>query len=368
MSTGERGVPESGGRPLPKWYGIKQALLDDINRGNYLPGHSFITEREVCGTFGVSRITAVRALNELVHDGVLVRHQGRGTFVAGGRDVPRRGGGAHLIGVVFHEIHGHHVMDILSGIQEVSQARGANVLLFDSTSQPELEAQNVRKARQAGVDGLIVYPVDGYANESSFVGAGPPLVMIDRYYPSLLTDAVLPDSFGAAHLVTSWLLERGHRRVAVVWGEVACTSVQESFAGYQRAIIEHDLEMEPELAALRPYGDVPERTRHAMLRSWLSSPDPPTAFVASNAHTLWVLRADLAALGIGIGDVTIGCFSDDNPTTLEAIGAVGATLPSRQMGLAAATLLLHRVEGVQGRSRRIVLPAVLRPARSFSAA
>jgi GntR family transcriptional regulator, arabinose operon transcriptional repressor len=357
-------MTKTDGAPRPKYFQIKQALLEDINRGNYLPGHSFITEREVCGTFGVSRITAVRALNELVRDGVLVRRQGRGTFVAGEPETPRRSGGERMIACLFHEIHGQHVMDILSGIQEVCGARGANVLLFDSASQPDQEAANLRKARQAGVEGIIAYPVDGYANVSAFAAPAPHLVMVDRYYPTLMKDAVLPDSFGAARLVTSWLLERGHRRIAAVWGEIACTSVQDSLAGYQRAFIEHEVEIDPELAALESYGSVPERNRHAMLRSWLSSPDRPTAFVASNAHTLWVLRADLVAIGIDVAEVAIGCFSDDNPTTLEAIGAVAATLPSRQLGVAAARLLLDRIEGVKGRSRRIVLPVGLRPVGS----
>lgn len=271
-----------------------------------------------------------------------------------------------MVGCLFHEIHGHHVIDILSGIQEVCGARSANVLLFDSASQPEQEAANLRKARQAGVAGIIAYPVDGYANVGAFAAPGPPLVMVDRHYPALITDAVLPDSFSAARLVTSTLLARGHRRIAAVWGEIACTSVQDSLAGYQRAFIEHELEIDPELAALKSYGSLAERTRHAMLRSWLSSPDRPTAFVASNAHTLWVLRTDLVALRVDMAGVTIGCFSDDNPTTLEAIGALAATLPSRELGMTAAGLLLDRIEGLEGRARRIVLPVGLRPVSSLA--
>ena len=45
--------------------------------GQYLPG-----ERELCEMFGISRITAVRVLNELAASGFVVREQGRGTRVS----------------------------------------------------------------------------------------------------------------------------------------------------------------------------------------------------------------------------------------------------------------------------------------------
>ncbi|MBD0420224.1 GntR family transcriptional regulator [Streptomyces sp. TRM S81-3] len=53
-----------------------------IARGEYRPDAPFTTRREICERFEVSMGTAVRVLNELVQEGVLVRRRGRGTFVA----------------------------------------------------------------------------------------------------------------------------------------------------------------------------------------------------------------------------------------------------------------------------------------------
>ena len=47
-----------------------------IERGDLVPG-----EQELCAEFGVSRITAKRALNELADAGLVVRERGRGTRV-----------------------------------------------------------------------------------------------------------------------------------------------------------------------------------------------------------------------------------------------------------------------------------------------
>src|ERR687895_2173785 len=83
--TSETGPPHGPLEPAPgvtlfAW--VKQELLDSIARGEFSPDEPFITQREIVERFGVSTTTAVRALNELVADGVVVRRRGRGTFVA----------------------------------------------------------------------------------------------------------------------------------------------------------------------------------------------------------------------------------------------------------------------------------------------
>jgi GntR family transcriptional regulator len=49
-------------------------LSGDFDQGRYLP-----SEHELAKSFGVSRITAMRALNDLASAGLVVREQGRGT-------------------------------------------------------------------------------------------------------------------------------------------------------------------------------------------------------------------------------------------------------------------------------------------------
>ncbi|WP_179393833.1 GntR family transcriptional regulator [Lacticaseibacillus absianus] len=66
---------------LPKYQVIKTDILKAIETGDYKPGDRIYSEGELRAKYGVSNTTAVRALNELVNDGYLVRRQGEGTFV-----------------------------------------------------------------------------------------------------------------------------------------------------------------------------------------------------------------------------------------------------------------------------------------------
>ncbi|MFZ5815150.1 MAG: GntR family transcriptional regulator [Bacillota bacterium] len=68
--------------PIPLYYQIKTRLLEQIESGQLKPGDRVPSERELTDRYGVSRMTARQALVELETQGVLVREQGKGTFVA----------------------------------------------------------------------------------------------------------------------------------------------------------------------------------------------------------------------------------------------------------------------------------------------
>lgn len=61
---------------------LAHQLRRSITDGTYKPGDRIPTEPEIAAQFGVSRITARQALIQLVRELLLVRRQGKGTFVA----------------------------------------------------------------------------------------------------------------------------------------------------------------------------------------------------------------------------------------------------------------------------------------------
>jgi GntR family transcriptional regulator len=76
----DRAVPSAGAMPLYRQ--AKRALLQAIESGACAPGSALPSETRLAGSLGVSIGTVRRAVDELVADSILVRQQGRGTYVA----------------------------------------------------------------------------------------------------------------------------------------------------------------------------------------------------------------------------------------------------------------------------------------------
>jgi GntR family transcriptional regulator len=79
-------MPANPSQPRsPLYYRIQQVILEQIQAGRLQPGVQLPSEADLAQQYQVSRITAKRALDELVRQGRAFRQQGRGTFVAQAR-------------------------------------------------------------------------------------------------------------------------------------------------------------------------------------------------------------------------------------------------------------------------------------------
>src|SRR5919197_1396254 len=98
--------------PLPLYHQLERVLAERIVEGRYRDG--FPGDHELAGEFSVSRGTVRQALERLARSGLIVRHQGRGSFVAAPLEYP--------LGRFYHFAHDMQVR----GIPESSEvlARG----------------------------------------------------------------------------------------------------------------------------------------------------------------------------------------------------------------------------------------------------
>ncbi len=69
------------GSTLPLYLQIQQHLLEKINDGAWPAHHQIPPEEQLARDFGVSRMTANKAIRDLVQQGYLTRQPGLGTFV-----------------------------------------------------------------------------------------------------------------------------------------------------------------------------------------------------------------------------------------------------------------------------------------------
>lgn len=110
--------------PLPYYYQLKRILLELIDSHEWDETTPLPTERELQERFQVSRSVVRQALAELVHEGHVVRRQGRGTFA-----LPRK---------VRHNPQPDRVMtNGLSGYLKVHGMTSTTRLLSRAVTEPD---------------------------------------------------------------------------------------------------------------------------------------------------------------------------------------------------------------------------------------
>jgi GntR family transcriptional regulator len=85
-------MPESSVSPSPTfsplYRQIKSLLMQRLESGEWRPGEAIPSESELAIRFSVSQGTVRKAIDELAAENLLLRRQGKGTFVAS-HDDPR---------------------------------------------------------------------------------------------------------------------------------------------------------------------------------------------------------------------------------------------------------------------------------------
>lgn len=238
-----------------KYKKVYEHLRNEISNGTYQPGDMIPPEKELTERFNVSRVTTNRALQLLVNEGVVERRAGIGSFVA----VPSPGkatahGPSHSaptsrhpskVGVVFPFISSIYGNTILSELERQCSDHGIALSLACSYANQEQEKSAINRLIHSGVDGLVVFPVNGdYYNEAllKLHLEKFPLVLIDKNLQGIPFSCVSTNNKKASRDLTSHLIELGHEHIAFVMPHSNFTSsLIERLDGYRMALADAGL-------------------------------------------------------------------------------------------------------------------------------
>jgi GntR family transcriptional regulator len=67
---------------IPLYFQLESLIKRCISAGLVRPGDMLPSEAELCRSLGISRSTVRQAIGELEEEGLVLRHQGKGTFIA----------------------------------------------------------------------------------------------------------------------------------------------------------------------------------------------------------------------------------------------------------------------------------------------
>ncbi len=336
------------GAPAP-YQQIREILRYEVIE-RMLPGDRVAAERDLARRFDANRATISRAIASLVNEGLLVRRVGRGTFVSDGGESGKRTR-TRCVGLVMPHICGEFPAGIVRSAVRALRDRGYKTVLFDSEDSIHAEAAELDRLAREGLDGALVMPVERPDNVPLFnriARLGLPLVFLDRKPLGLEGDLVASDNFRGAYDATTRLIERGHIRIAhLTWLiERQCTSIAERRSGYEQALRDNGIDLDPELVcppAAHPDGSMQFRFALAYLRRGEA---PLTAVFA--LHDEFVLRGISAAVALGLRipeDIEIAGFFDSSFCPVDDVPILKVVQRQDEIGRAAAELLIQRTEG-----------------------
>jgi GntR family transcriptional regulator, arabinose operon transcriptional repressor len=351
-----------GRHKLPAYQRIIDHISGAIVAQHLSPGTALPSERQLSADFGVTRATVARAMRELEHAGLIERRQGRGTFVAAPATTIQP---SSTLVCIFPDLQAPFITGIIRGIEKAARLAGHHLVIANSARSHALEAEHVERAQRMA-QGALLWPLDGTANLpliERLSRSGFPLVLVDRTLPGLSCDSVVADNYSAGFLLTSYLLDQGHERIAFVQGEeLMVSSVAERFLGYQHAFEAKGKRCHPRWVSSAPYGPgVLEEQRHDCVARLLAYHPRPTAFIAIHAGILIALIHDLVHFGVRIpDDVVLATTDNTEGDGLLRLATASILFDCVGMGEQAVRLLLNRRRlGKAITVRQVVIPVEL---------
>lgn len=234
-------------KELPLYKQIKNGIIQKISSGDLRAGDLVPSESELMSAYKVSQITARNALSSLVDDGIIYRVQGKGSFVAQTAPVPQESQNlqsanakkpAGMIGVLLPYLNTKLEYRILYYLDRFIYREGYQMLLHNCNENEREESETLENYMALGVKGLIVFPaVNEQYNEDILRLSLDrfPLVLVDRYLKGINTYHVVSDNFKATYDAISYLLSKGHRRIAYISPRIINSTTEDRSLGYEKA-------------------------------------------------------------------------------------------------------------------------------------
>tara|TARA_R110001632_G_scaffold21344_3_gene62589 strand:- start:286 stop:1335 length:1050 start_codon:yes stop_codon:yes gene_type:complete len=246
------------------------------------------TIKEVAELAGVSQMTVSRVLNRRE----VVRETTRARVEDAIRELKYRpnllarslaGGSSLFIGMIFNNPSNSYLSELLIGAMNRCREAGHHLVLedFSSYQDPSDVDELVGRVSGAGLDGILVVPPlsEDDLLLSRLEEAGIPCVLIAPKTPPKSGTSLAIDDEAAAKRMTEYLIARGHTRIGFVIGAEDQISSHRRYSGFQLAMKEHGLDIDPNLVRR---GRFTYRSGMEAADRMLDLADQPTAIFASN--------------------------------------------------------------------------------------
>lgn len=252
----------------------------------------------------------------------------------------------NTIGVIVPEIIHYFFSSILSGIEQIANQEGFNVILCQSSENYEKEIRNTQAliaSRVSGVLACLSKHTTNYDHFQEIIESDIPLVFFDRICIGINTDRVVVDDYTGAFSAVEYLIQTGCKRIAFYSSPLHLEISKNRRNGYLDALRKYNLPVDESLIR------VCDTREEAIIITpeILDRPNRPDGFFAINDHcAAGILHAaklaklqvpqDISIFGFSDGELAKAC--DPMLSTVEQHGF--------EMGKNAAQLLLDKINGI----------------------
>ncbi len=322
------------------------------------------TINDVAEQAGVSPVTVSRVINNSGNVSKATRRKVERAIEALGY-VPSvaarslRSKRTHTLALMVSDITNPFWTTVVRGVEDAAQSHDYSVFLYNTDEDPAKQERYLDVLVAQRVDGVIIAPYDSDArNLARLRQRSIPTVIIDRRIEGGEMDSVYCDSVAGAKALIQHLISLGHERIAMLSGPANTSTSQDRIAGYQAALTEAGISIDPRLIREGEYRATSgKELAHQVLDEGLE----PTAICAANNV---IAMGTIEAMGerdLCIPhDIALVCF-DELPNVSRVFPFLTVVVqPAYDMGLNAAQLLLSRLHSEKPlRPRHVVLPTRL---------
>ncbi|HET7717126.1 MAG TPA: LacI family DNA-binding transcriptional regulator [Bauldia sp.] len=220
----------------------------------------------------------------------------------------------------------------IDGAREMAWTTGHVVTIAQTLNDAEMEPATIEALLRNGVDALIYATIMTRKVDvpAQLYKARVPVVLLncysdDRHFPS-----VCPGEVAGGHRATEALVRAGHRRIAIITGEMWMDAARDRLRGYRQALATADIAYDP---ALVREGNWQTSAGYEHTHALMKLRNPPTAIFCSNDRMAVGCYEALKERGLSIpDDVSVIGYDDEEVARHLSPQLTTLVLPHREMG------------------------------------
>ncbi|MHB1485875.1 MAG: GntR family transcriptional regulator [Saccharofermentanales bacterium] len=236
-----------------KYMQIKIDIESKIKSGHFPPKARVPSENEIAAQYGVSVITSRKSLELLVHDGLIYREKGRGSFVTDNSSTSNTNESYKNI-VTFillsYEFSDSSTMQLVKGAYTVLSEMKKSMIVEYSKDQPAREEDILEKCIRDKSAGVLLFSSDPEKNLGKLQELKKnhiPFVLVDRGITQFPVNIVSCYNLDGTYTMTLYLIQNGHERILFVSNNHHILTEKLRYQGYEQALAEKGITCDPEL-------------------------------------------------------------------------------------------------------------------------